>query len=111
MAACTIIDSGGISIWEMTTTSFLSVLHHRSRPIHFQRDHRAQMFPSCPSHVCSGDLHHYWFSIAAYSHLRYSASFSTACGSVAPFLSKASAKIMPVRRSLATNIGVAFPLG
>ena len=49
-----------------------------SRPTHFQRDHLAQKFPrwlqilpSCISYCC-GDLHHSWFSIVAYGHLRRS---------------------------------------
>ena len=52
VAACPVIqamvfDSGGVCIWQLNSSSFLSVLSNchppvqlLSRPIHFQRDHR-----------------------------------------------------------------------
>ena len=79
VVACTIIqamvfDSGGICIWQLNSSSFLSVLI--SRPDHFQHDHLAQMSPRWLRTLLflrlplqRSNLHHSRLSIAAYGHL------------------------------------------
>ena len=67
---------------------------------------------SCVSH-CSGNLLVLSLRVVTCVDPRastHSASFSTACGSAALFLSTGSANTIPVRQSFATNIGVASPL-
>ena len=102
-----VFDSSGICIWQLNSSSFLSVLtmlpptirhcslgQSISKVITWCKLSKvvADPVPFSTSY-CSGDLHHSSFSVAAHGHLCRSQhvhpiqrSFTTACGSTAPFL-------------------------
>ena len=111
VAACpntlaVVFDSSGICIWQLNSSSFLSVLTTSPTNSHCSLGQSIskvitwcrrfprwlQILPFYTSY-CSGDLHHSSFSVAAHGHLCRSQhvhpiqrSFTTACGSTAPFL-------------------------